>query len=218
MTYGRRIAVGAGLLLPLAVFSALVVEARLRKTPSWDRELTRSLYRYNPHGTFLTHATGLLEGVIAQPAQIGGLIFLAVLLCFFAWQRKFRAVLLVVVAVAGTLGLEPVIKDLVRRPAPHPGNSGYSFPSGTAMRSMAAAAVVMTTAWRSQWRWPAAAVGAVAVGLVGLGVVFDGWHWASDVIGGWCVSIAWVTLLVLALRPDGTSKRDDRFDLHYGGT
>jgi undecaprenyl-diphosphatase len=194
------LAIGAGLLLPLGVFAALVVEARMRKTASWDRELTRSLYRYNAHGTFLTHATGLLEGVIARPAQIAGLLVLAALVCVLAWRRRFRAALLIVAAVTGTLLLEPAVKDLVRRPAPHPGNRGYSFPSGTAMRAMAAAAAVAVTAWRSRWRWPAVALGTAAVGLVGLGVVFDGWHWASDVIGGWCLAVAWVAVLALALR------------------
>jgi undecaprenyl-diphosphatase len=196
------LAVGAGILLPLVVFVPVAAQAHMRETSSWDAALSRWLYRYSAHGTFLSRGTDVLEGVITHRAQLIGMFALAVLVCVLALRRMFRSVLLIAAAVAGTLVLEPVLKELVGRRGPDPYGKGYSFPSGHAMRSMAAAAAVTASAWTSVWRWPAAAVGAIAAGLVGVGVVFDGWHWASDVIGAWCVSIAWVTALVLALRPE----------------
>ncbi len=43
--------------------------------------------------------------------------------------------------------------------------------------------------------------GAAVVLLVGTGVVYHEWHWISDVLAGWCLAIAWLGCVWLALRP-----------------
>jgi undecaprenyl-diphosphatase len=39
--------------------------------------------------------------------------------------------------------------------------------------------------------------------LVGVGVVlvYAWWHYPSDVVGGWCFALSWVTALWLVIRP-----------------
>jgi undecaprenyl-diphosphatase len=103
------------------------------------------------------------------------------------------------VTVGGILVFDPILKNLFARPPVEPDGSGYTFPSGSAMRSMAAAGSLTAVAWPTRWRWPTALLGALVVALIGLAVVYHSWHWTSDVLGGWCVSVAWVASVWLAL-------------------
>ena len=60
------------------------------------------------------------------------------------------------------------------------------------MRSMAAAASLTVAMWPTRWRWATVLLGSLTVGLIGFAVISSDWHSASDVVGGWCISIAWV--------------------------
>jgi undecaprenyl-diphosphatase len=99
--------------------------------------------------------------------------------------------------------LAPVLKELFERPPVSEHGDGYSFPSGHAMRSMAAAAAVVLLAWPTRRRRPVAIVAAVFVAVLGLALVYNGWHWPSDVLAGWCLALAWVALLWQVLAPAG---------------
>jgi undecaprenyl-diphosphatase len=59
---------------------------------------------------------------------------------------------------------------------------------------------VAITAWSSRWRWPVAVASVLLCAVIGVALVYDGWHWAADVVGGWCAALAWVSLLYFALR------------------
>ena len=57
-----------------------------------------------------------------------------------------------------------------------------------------------------------AAVGALFAGAVGLAVVALGWHFPSDVVGGYFVAIAGATLgLAFASRPAARAARRGRW-------
>ena len=107
---------------------------------------------------------------------------------------------MIAIAVGGAFVFEPILKDFFQRPQINPDAGGYSFPSGSAMRSMAAAAALTVVMWPTRWRWPTTLLGVFAVGLIGIALVSEGWHWASDVLGGWCISVAWVAALSFAFR------------------
>ncbi|RZJ96467.1 MAG: phosphatase PAP2 family protein, partial [Brevundimonas sp.] len=76
-----------------------------------------------------------------------------------------------------------------------------SFPSGHALLSTVfylTLGVMLTNAF-PQRRLKAYALGvAVVIAVViGLTRVYLGAHWASDVLGGWCVGVAWAMILWL---------------------
>ena len=96
--------------------------------------------------------------------------------------------------------LEPLLTEAFGRSLPF-GGRGDSFPSGHAMTSMASVAAVIALLAPTRLRWPAVAAGMLLVGCIGVSVVSDGGHWPSDVLAGWCVSLAWVSAAWLALRP-----------------
>ena len=143
-------------------------------------------------------------GLVLDPAgQVLGLLVFVGAVLALALSGYRRAALAFLLAIVGATALGVILKEAIARPPvdPSPDGDGYTFPSGHALRSMALASALVLIAWPTRWRWPVAASGAIAVALTGIGVVYHEWHWASDVVGGWCVAVAWVACVWLALRP-----------------
>jgi membrane-associated phospholipid phosphatase len=87
-----------------------------------------------------------------------------------------------------------------------------SFPSGHAVGSMTFAASMVIMTWRTRWRWDVVAAGIVFVVIVGISRIYFGLHYASDILGGWCLGVAWVALLARAFRL--TLLREEAFPQH----
>ncbi|GAA2471463.1 phosphatase PAP2 family protein [Streptomyces longisporus] len=116
-------------------------------------------------------------------------------------ERLRIAVVLLVVLVAGQLVRTGTMELLARaRPAPadwatHA--SGFAFPSGHATTSALTAGLLCWATTRrarvdlARTTCILAVCWAVAVGLTR---VYLGVHWASDVIGGWLLAVAWLSL------------------------
>ncbi len=78
------------------------------------------------------------------------------------------------------------------------GTTPGSFPSGhvTVAASLAFALVLVAP---PTVRWPAAFVGFAYAAAVGVAVLALGWHRPSDVVGAYCVVVAWTGLVAAAL-------------------
>src|SRR5207237_6468526 len=74
-----------------------------------------------------------------------------------------------------------------------------SFPSGHATVAMALALAVVVVSPRVL-RAPLAVAGAVYAAAVGISLVALGWHYPSDVLGGFIVAAAWSAAAVAVLR------------------
>jgi membrane-associated phospholipid phosphatase len=48
-------------------------------------------------------------------------------------------------------------------------------------------------AWPTRWRWPIIAPGILYVLAVAVSRLYLGLHYPSDILGGWALSLAWVT-------------------------
>ncbi|MDF2461379.1 MAG: acid phosphatase, partial [Candidatus Saccharibacteria bacterium] len=116
----------------------------------------------------------------------------------------------VVLSVAGAALLNLLLKASFQRDRPDLWESivtetSYSFPSGHAMASSALAFSVMLVLWETKWRWLAVAVGTIYFVLVGVSRMYLGVHFPSDVVAGWCVSLAWVGIVHRILRRKSAS-------------
>lgn len=201
-----RLRAWAFVVIPLGLFVALAAGSPWENPSSWDARLTRYIQGL-PDGQHVV--SDLFDAALDPSVQLlGGLALLAVAASLVGTSR--RRVLFVVLTIAGTLVLEPALKEAIQRPPVDGRTTEYSFPSGHALRSMAGAVALILLLWQTRLRRPAVAGGALAVAIVGLAIVHQDWHWASDVLGGWCLGVAWVALLYLIFRPLGRTEREAR--------
>lgn len=180
---GRRKAVLVlvlGVAAPLLAFLALGIEVRGRRSLVWDAALVRLV-----NGQPVRIPDELLHA-----ERVAALALVGLLLVLVTNRRRRQAVLLTT-AVGGALLLDEFVKSAFPRP-PLSG-PGLSFPSGYATVSMATAVAVVLLAWQTRWRRSAVGIAAIVVLGTGLAVVDAGWHYPSDVLGGWCVGICWVS-------------------------
>lgn len=112
-------------------------------------------------------------------------------------RRRVRAALFPVAAIGVTALVTTLVKAGIERPSIEgPGES--SFPSGTAAWSMALVATAILLAPPSR-RVLLGVLGAVLlVALNGL-IVWEEWHYPSDVLAGWCLALGCALGLWLAL-------------------
>jgi undecaprenyl-diphosphatase len=123
-------------------------------------------------------------------------------------RRRPRLAGYLVVTGVGALILDPSLKTLVGRLRPvvdlpvasAPGNS---FPSGHALGSMVvygALALVFLAAVAPRWRKVFVAVPAVLIVAIGFTRVALGVHYLSDVLAGWLLGAAWLSVTAYAFR------------------
>ena len=118
------------------------------------------------------------------------------------------------IAAAAAIGLgalaNSTIKLVVARPRPDlltpiVVEPGYSFPSGHSLSAMVAYGVVAVLVARSalpkQARVGIIGLLAALVAVVGLSRIYLGVHYPTDVIGGWLMGFAWVTLFAAVSVP-----------------
>jgi membrane-associated phospholipid phosphatase len=151
--------------------------------------------------TWFTH----LGGPVWMPV-IAAAITLAMTLVWKSWTP----LVLMLVAVGGSLLMTTVGKSLVGRVRPPlvdavpPFEHSPSFPSGHTLNSTVIAAMVAYLLLRRlESSWARALTVVLAAGwalAMGLSRVFLGHHWLTDVAVGWTLGLAWVGALILAHR------------------
>jgi undecaprenyl-diphosphatase len=188
-----------------AVFATLLVLVRLRWAPleSADHGAAADLNRLiAPHPPLVAAvkaitwlgSDGVLWTVIGAATIAVGL------------RRQWRLAAYLLVAGAGALVLDPVLKSLVGRLRPvvaHPiaHGTGNSFPSGHSLGSAVcygAILLVFLPAARGRWRPTFITAILALIALIGISRILLGVHYLSDVAGGWAVGITWLGLTAFA--------------------
>lgn len=153
-------------------------------------------------------ATPTLDRLVIFLTHLGGMGFLlpTTLLIIFAlyFTKHLLEAKLVALIVGGAGIVNVLLKMLFQRNRPALWESivtehSYSFPSGHAMASSALAFALVAVYWRTRWRWWAIVLGACYIMTIGLTRVYLGVHFPSDIVAGWCVSLAWALVVYKVL-------------------
>jgi membrane-associated phospholipid phosphatase len=140
-------------------------------------------------------------------------IFGTVILALFLVGLRLEAVMTAFAAV-GSAGLWFLLAPLIDRPRPSPELVRVAmelptggFPSGHALNLTAIFGFLIYLALvllaDVRWRVPVVAVLAIPVVFIGAARVYDGAHWASDVLGGYLIGGIWLALTIELYRLGG---------------
>jgi membrane-associated phospholipid phosphatase len=105
-------------------------------------------------------------------------------------RRLAAAALLVVGAAATAQLLKPGLAGLEIVDAGTTHGLDRSFPSGHAATALALGLALVDAA-PAGWRWAAAAFAVTCSTALGVGLLTLGWHYPSDVVGGFLIAGAW---------------------------
>jgi undecaprenyl-diphosphatase len=182
-------------LLPLGLFAAVATAVSRKGGIRWDTQILLFAERH-----YQSSIVSFLDAALKGSLGVG--VAVAAVMVVLAARRGSHA-LFWALAIGGVLVLDPALKEMFRRPTLGDTGAGYSFPSGGAMVSVALLLVLAFTA-SPRWRKWSLIVGVPLMAAYGLVLVYAWWHYPTDVVGGWCVALAWVTSLWLLLRPKPT--------------
>lgn len=170
---------------------------------------------------FADHRVEWLTDVMRRVTDLGSVAVLtplsvAVALAWLVLTRRWGVVLFLVVALLGAVVATDVLKDLLERPRPPlrlaaATASGFAFPSGHTVQAtvtFGALAYLQGSVLRLWSARVAVWAGAALLSLlVGFSRAYLGVHWLSDVLGGYALGAAWLSLVITAF---GTSTRFHR--------
>jgi undecaprenyl-diphosphatase len=187
------------------IFAVLLLLVRLQWKPleSVDHALAANLNKRvaGDHALILVlrAITNLGSyGILTWVVGLGALILVL--------RRLYRLAVYLVVAGLGAIILDPVLKAAVGRLRPVVANpiahgQGNSFPSGHALGSSicyGALLLVFLPALPRRARRPVIAAVAALVVAIGVSRILLGVHYLSDVVGAWCLGVAWLSLTAYA--------------------
>lgn len=199
-----RFAIGAGMLMATAALFAEMMDALdtddeigqfdVRLTETLSRELSASTLRFFGAVTHLGDPMPLTLLVIAVAVL---LIARRQTSLAFAWSA----------ACAGGAVLNRVLKQIFERVRPvhdhgFASADGFSFPSGHTSGSVVVYGMLAYLCVRllpSRWHLPGALLAATLAFSTAWSRVFLQVHWASDVVAGFAVGFAWLTVCIAAL-------------------
>jgi membrane-associated phospholipid phosphatase len=173
-----------------AIFLTLALAVPDQGGWGFDSAVKRALDALFPVSSEDVHPDPILKGTVAVGTATAGLVA-----AWFLLRRRWREALFLAGSIGGTIALSSLTKELVKRPSIEAEPGDYSFPSGTAAwaAAIAAAAVLLVSSQRA--RGVVALAGAVLVLAYSAVITWEEWHYASDVVAGWCLALAWVALL-----------------------
>lgn len=180
--------------LAAAVTAALAAATRHARVQQLDDAVERFAATHRALSTPLARV-GTLPGERYVHPLLGALTALAIMR-FGPGEAAWRALVPLAAASLGAIVAHHAVKLVYRRPRPAIalswGKTEPAFPSG---HTADATAVLLTSAWLMVREgllppavaWPAAIV---LSAVTGVSRVALGWHWGSDVAGGWLTGIA----------------------------
>ncbi len=112
--------------------------------------------------------------------------------------------------------LNQLLKRIIQRPRPEGyrliTENGYSFPSGHSMASMAFYGFIIYLIWKlvknKKIKYLETGILGIFIFLIGFSRIYLGVHYASDVVGGFAISIAYLIMFTNIIKPKLQNKKE----------
>lgn len=151
----------------------------------------------------LSMRNNVLTFIFKIITNLGGaycLIIIAILCAIFIKNKKIAFAMPVNLILSTMLNL--MLKNIVERPRPIGyrliDETGYSFPSGHSMISAAFYGLIIYFIWKNvkntKLKYISCILLALLILLIGISRIYLGVHYASDVLGGFTISIAYLII------------------------
>lgn len=161
---------------------------------------------------YITSTTTAILKFITNLGSAFIIISVAICMLIFIKNKKYgiyASMNFIIIAA-----INQALKYVIQRPRPTEfriiDESGYSFPSGHSMVSMAFYGLLIYFAYKKiqnkYLKWTVCIGLAILILLIGLSRIYLGVHYASDVIGGFCFSIAYLILFIKLMNKNWNSK------------
>ena len=186
----------------LSLFAVLAVDVYAREAIILDDSANAFLYSYS---------TPLLDALMGAVSFVGaGPPLFAIFLVAAAWllaQNRRREAVFLAVALLGGTALNQVLKLVFQRPRPalpwSVPTPEYSFPSGHSMISVTfylALAVVIWVIFGRRSGIVALVAMTLLVVTIGVSRIYLGYHYFSDVVGGFSAGLVWLITTATAVQ------------------
>ncbi len=196
----------AGMVASLLVLGTIADGVRDQEVFALDTWATPFL-----HGIQSPAFNALMNGLTAMGSTLIVLpIFVAVGGALLV-TRRYGALLFLAVALGGSLVIDFVMKLIFERPRPKLDYAAvlpdYSFPSGHSMNGVVFYVAIALIAW-SVFGRRIGLIATVAAAVLALGIgvsrIYLGYHYLTDVVGGWLAGIVWLLLVgaIFRIRPN----------------
>lgn len=168
----------------------------------WDREImTADLAGYKLISKYLI--SDYITPIAKTITQFGGAIVLVttvILSLIIIKNKKIPIVMCVNLVIISILNW--ILKIIVQRPRPNEfrliDEKGYSFPSGHSMISMAFYGFIIYLIYKKvenrYVRWGLISFLCILIFCIGISRIYLGVHYTSDVLAGFLISIAYLTV------------------------
>ena len=137
--------------------------------------------------------------------NFGGAIFIAVVAIFLAIIIKNKKIAISILAnLVIITGLNQLLKRILQRARPTEyriiQETGYSFPSGHSMISMAFYGYLIYLIYKhvknKYIKWISISLLSILICLIGISRIYLGVHYTSDVLGGFLISISYLVIYI----------------------
>lgn len=180
-----------GIILFLAIVED-VFDQEIRKVDMWG---------YQFIATFLI--SDLITPIAKFVTKLGGAITLISITIILLLGLKNKKIgLLVALNLIISTGLNLLLKNIVQRPRPNEfrliDETGYSFPSGHSMVSMAFYGFLIYLIYKfvksKRLKWTLMIVLSILIITIGISRIYLGVHYTSDVLAGFTISVSYLVI------------------------
>lgn len=154
-----------------------------------------------------------LSSILKCVTHLGGVAFIVLLgvLCFM-FCKKNRW--FITFDLVGCTVINQTIKHIVRRPRPNVlrlvSESGYSFPSGHSMISVAFYGLVIYFVYKNinnkYLKWALISLLSLLILTIGFSRIYVGVHYFTDVVGGFFLALAYLIVYIYIYNKKGDKK------------